>query len=261
MMPVSLHDRNRIEAFLRRDTYLHLYEIGDLDDFFWQYTCWFGLRASDDIQQIALLYIGGGLPVLLGLSNEPDALRALLRVLLPYLPRRMHAHLSGDAIDALADDYEIVSHGPHLKMALTDPARLDGVDTSLVIPVGPAHRPALDALYAASYPGNWFDARMLETGQYFAVQRDGSLVSVAGIHVYSPRYRVAALGNITTHPDHRGQGFGAAVIARLCQSLLHTVDHIGLNVKADNVSAIAVYRKLGFTPVADYHEYSLTLRR
>ena len=55
---------------------------------------------------------------------------------------------------------------------------------------------------------------MLETGKYFGIRREGILVSVAGIHVYSPEYDVAALGNITTHPDFRGQGLGRKVTAR-----------------------------------------------
>ena len=36
--------------------------------------------------------------------------------------------------------------------------------------------------------------------------------------------------------------------------LQRTVDHIGLNVKADNAAAVACYRRLGFRPVAEYEE-------
>ncbi|HMP41995.1 MAG TPA: GNAT family N-acetyltransferase, partial [Roseiflexaceae bacterium] len=37
----------------------------------------------------------------------------------------------------------------------------------------------------------------------------------------------------------------------------HTVDQIGLNVRADNQSAIAAYERLGFTRFAAYEEYDL----
>ena len=73
----------------------------------------------------------------------------------------------------------------------------------------------------------------------------------------SPRYRVAALGNIATHPKYRGKGYGTAVTAKLCGSLLREVDHIGLNVKADNKSAIRCYEKLGFEVVCSYGEYEV----
>src|SRR5262249_59681854 len=32
---VSLHDRERIEPVLRRNVFLRIYALGDLDDFFW----------------------------------------------------------------------------------------------------------------------------------------------------------------------------------------------------------------------------------
>ncbi len=35
MKTVCLHAKDQIEAFLRRHTFLRLYSIGDLDDFFW----------------------------------------------------------------------------------------------------------------------------------------------------------------------------------------------------------------------------------
>jgi predicted GNAT family acetyltransferase len=109
-------------------------------------------------------------------------------------------------------------------------------------------------LYEEAYPGNWFDPRMLQTRQYFGIKIANRLISVAGIHVHSETYRVAALGNIVTHPDYRGRGFAQSVTARLCRSLLENVDHIGLNVKANNTVAIGLYEKLGFEILAPYYE-------
>ncbi len=100
---------------------------------------------------------------------------------------------------------------------------------------------------------------MLETGHYYGIRQDGALLSIAGVHVYSPQYRVAALGNITSHPAARERGLATLVTARLCKELLRNVDHIGLNVRADNASAIACYTKLGFTRTAEYGEYALEL--
>ena len=40
----SLRDRTRIERFLRGDSSLHVFAIGDLDDFHWPYTTWYALE-------------------------------------------------------------------------------------------------------------------------------------------------------------------------------------------------------------------------
>ena len=62
------------------------------------------------------------------------------------------------------------------------------------------------------------------------------------------------MGNIVTHPDYRGRGFGTVVTVGLCRSLAGLVDNIGLNVKADNIPAIKLYEKLGFEIVGTYYE-------
>jgi predicted GNAT family acetyltransferase len=81
------------------------------------------------------------------------------------------------------------------------------------------------------------------------------------VHVHSPAQRVAAVGNVATHPDHRNRGLARAACARLCQDLLETVDHIGLNVNKNGAAALACYRQLGFEPAAEYEEYLIRRRR
>ena len=256
MTVVSLHDKGEIERYLRRNALIHLYELGDLDDFFWQYTTWYALKEGEQIQGLLLLYISvqPPLPVLLAIGKDLPALRTLLQSSLHLLPPRFYAHLSGDLSALLAAHYGIDSHGLHYKMALTDISRLAAIDTSGVIPLTVDNLDELQALYRASYPVNSFDPRMLETGHYYGIRRDAMLVSVAGVHVYSSRYRVGVVGNVTTHPAYRGKGLGTAACAYLCKELLRSVDHIGLNVKADNIPAIASYKRLGFEVVGEYEE-------
>ncbi len=258
MHVISLHDKGEIERYLRQNTLIHLYELGDLDDFFWQNTTWYAFKEAEQIQSLLLLYSAINPPVLLAISENLPALRNLLQSSLQLLPPRFYAHLSGDLSTLLATHYRVDSHGLHYKMALVDISRLETLDTSEVIPLTEADLDELRTLYRDSYPGNSFDPRMLETGHFYAIRRDNALVSVAGVHVYSPRYRVGVVGNVTTHPAYRGKGLGTMVCARLCRELLRTVEHIGLNVKADNVAAIASYKKLGFEVVGEYEEAMLS---
>jgi GNAT superfamily N-acetyltransferase len=258
MHVVSLHDKSEIEQYLRQNALIHLYELGDLDDFFWQHTTWYAFKEAEQIHSLLLLYSAINPPVLLAISENLPALRNLLQSARQLLPNSWYAHLSGDLSTLLAAHFHIDSHGQHHKMVLADASRLETVDISEVIPLSGADLVKLQTLYNVSYPGNSFDPRMLETGHFYGIWRDNALVSVAGVHVYSPRYKVGVVGNVTTHPAYRGKGLGTAVCARLCRELLRTVEHIGLNVKADNVAAIASYKRLGFEVVGEYEEALLS---
>ena len=257
-MSIFLHDRTPIEAFLRQNPALNIYELGDLDPFFWPYTSWIAAQKNGQVTALILLYSGGDPPVVLAMA-EPDAgaVRALLVESLPVLPRRFYAHFSPGVAESLAGQYPLAPHGAYIKMALAHPECLDGIQTEDVSRLSAADLPALERLYAEAYPGNWFDPRMLETGCYYGIrsERRDAIISVAGVHVYSRQYSVAAVGSITTHPAYRGQGLGTRVTARLCQQLRQQVQIIGLNVRADNGPALACYHRLGFERIADYEEW------
>jgi RimJ/RimL family protein N-acetyltransferase len=254
---ISLHDREAIASVLARDPLLNLYAIGDLDDRFWPYTTWFGYVGDDAPREIAFLYIHDQLPVLIALSREPvDMMRSLVAGLIPVLPRRVYTHTSPGVIAALARDYRVTPHGLLHRMSMEEPSRLEMIPAGDAVPLGTADLDHVRALYRDSYPGNWFDPWMIETGCYFGIRREGALVCVAGVHVASRSRRVAALGNIATRPEHRGRGLAATATAALCRHLRGElgIDRIGLNVKADNVAAISCYTRLGFRAIASFEE-------
>ncbi|MBU1707136.1 GNAT family N-acetyltransferase [bacterium] len=254
MSILIINDKQQLERILRRDVFLHLYEIGDLDDFFWPCTTWYTLEGEPS-QPLLLLYTGMPLPVLLALTNDEfDAMKKLIQSSLHLLPKRFYSHLSEGLKTTFEESYTVESHGIHCKMALMDDSQMKVVDTSGVDALTEGDLTELENLYCESYPEHWFDPRMLQTGCYFGIRRDSSLVSVAGIHVYSRVYKVATLGNVATHPDFRGQGLATKACAKLCQFLSERVTHIGLNVKTDNKSAITCYENLGFKRVALYEE-------
>jgi len=65
---------------------------------------------------------------------------------------------------------------------------------------------------------------------------------------------------VPTDPDHRNKGYARCVTARLCRSLLATVEHIGLNVRTDNEIALRCYEKLGFETIALFNEFDVERR-
>ncbi len=253
---IPITDRAVLEPFLRRDPARHLYSLGDLDPFFWPHTRWFGWVDDGSLAAVLLLYAGMKPPSVLAFSERPDLMRRLVTAVQDALPDVFELHVEEGILDGVSQlgPRTIERHGRHLRMRLRDTDRLDVPGATDTVALTTSDLEDLRALYAAAYPENWFDPRMLETGQYVGVRRHGQLVSVAGVHVYSADYRVAALGNITSHPAHRGQGLARAATASLCRSLSRRVDVIGLNVKADNQAAIHIYEQLGFETILAYEE-------
>ena len=92
----------------------------------------------------------------------------------------------------------------------------------------------------------WLPAESIASGVYYGVRRGGRLVAAAGTHVVSPMYGMAAVGNVFTHRDMRGRGFAKVVTSAVTAELLESVETVVLNVRSDNVPALAAYRALGY---------------
>ena len=256
---VELSDRDVIAAFCRRRPAVHAYALGDLDDFFWPHTRWLGWQRDGRLEQLVLIYDEPETPVVLALAEEPHASMAeLLAAVAGELPSEVYAHVTAELVVALAPFAPTSPPAEHRKLGLVDPSRLDGHPDGAV-PLGPDDLEEVVAFYARAYPGTWFEPRMLETRRYVGIRDSGGLACVAGVHVWSPEWRVAALGNVATLPEARGRGLATAACAQLCRVLLADgIDTISLNVRTDNAAAIAAYEKLGFAEAADYVEVPLS---
>ena len=249
-----LHDLGAVERWLRRDPVLHLYELGDLDQFFVERAVFFGHGDA-----VAMLYLGYAEPALLALGapGEP-AVVALLEALHPVLPRRFHAHLAPGVAHALGP-WTGEDHGPYVKMRWARPEAVDPVSDDEVVALTPGDEGEAVAFYDRVYPEHFFDPRTLQLGGAVGARRDGRLVAAAGVHVLSDAQRVASLGNIAVDPTCRRQGLGRRLTAALCRSLASRVDTLALNVRADNGAARACYRALGFVDHATFHEWTFHL--
>ncbi len=100
-----------------------------------------------------------------------------------------------------------------------------------------------------------FHQRQLEGGPFYGAYHEGELVAVAGVHVLSESASMAAIGNVFTHPAHRGQGFGRSVSAQVIRELRRLgIQTIVLNVAKENRAALHMYQGLGFQVHCGYHE-------
>ena len=252
-MIIEVRDRHAVLDRLQENYDLHLYEIGDLDDVFWPHTRWF----LGPGQSIALLYTGSSLPCLLAFEVQGQ-LSELLSELAERLPDEFYAHISTHLIPTVEEHWQVRKRSEHQKMSLRRDGFAFADESDDVEILTSDDRDELSGFYRSSYPEHWFDPHMLETGFYRGIRLNDELACVAGVHVVSAKYRVAALGNIATAPSARGRGLARRCTGTLCKELFEVVDCIGLNVAKDNTSAIRCYERLGFQMTADYVEMALS---
>ncbi len=91
------------------------------------------------------------------------------------------------------------------------------------------------------------------TRQYFIAEIDGDIVGYAGSFVLSPEADVQTIGVAT---DHQGQGVGALLLTTLIEHATQAqAAQLILEVRSDNVAAIAMYQQFGFERISSRPNY------
>lgn len=130
-----------------------------------------------------------------------------------------------------------------------------------VTPLSVADLSAARALLDLSPVTHFFTEAMVAEGVYFGAWVDGALVAVAGTHIVAPASRLAAIGNVFTHPAARGRGLATAATAAVARTLFERgCERLVLNVEATN-AATRVYERLGFHTTRLYVETDAAHRR
>ncbi|MBK7141879.1 MAG: GNAT family N-acetyltransferase [bacterium] len=255
-------DKERLFKHFQKDPVLFAYHIGDLDERYFrhcQFACTYNETAH--ILESVLIYSGLTTPTVLAFGMT-DGFADLLQELMPVLPLRFYSHYQMAYSGQFLHTYNEVDLGLHYKMKLGKfvPAKSQP-EAGSIKSLSLADSEAVAAFYQAAYPDGYFEPHMLETGKFVGLVRDGRLVSIAGVHIYSPKYKIAVLGAIATLPEERGHGFATVLTSHLCDQLIKEKLMICLNVKADNQPAIQSYRSLGFEKVHEYQEALFEIRR
>jgi RimJ/RimL family protein N-acetyltransferase len=118
----------------------------------------------------------------------------------------------------------------------------------------------LNDLYALEGEGIWYSGKQVNEGIYFGAHVRGRLIAAAGTHINSPHQGVAVVGNVFTHPDYRGRGYGKAVTAVVTAHMLRSCNLIVLSVDPANRPARRIYESLGYKEAARLVE-ALSTRR
>lgn len=237
----ELSDKAQILSFLETDRLYAAYAIGDLEPDLFVQSRWAGVERAGQLRALALHFYGLSPPALF-LMGDVDELRVILEGVL--FPRRVYLTCREEHLAMIQGFYVWDRKVPMWRMVLP-PGSFHAVGGDCVR-LSISHADQLAALYALGGGGAFNPAQMGE-GVFYGVFTDGQLVAAAGTHLVSPTYRVAAVGNIFVHPDHRGRGHGTVTTSAVVTELLERgICDIVLNVAQDNHLAVHVYEKLGF---------------
>jgi ribosomal protein S18 acetylase RimI-like enzyme len=249
-----IDDRDVLHGFLSADRAACAYQLGDLDDAYFPWCDWWGAYDGDELKLVLLLYKGLSVPVTLTYGDSAYV-EELFEAVYHQLPDRFYCHVLEGHLPGLARHYETEELHLMLRMALgRDEYAPRQVDLD-VVRLGHRHTAQIVSLYE-HYPDNFFEPYQLETGLYFGIldRSGGDLVSIAGIHVLSNAYDIGVIGNLVTHPEHRGKNLATRVTGRLLNEVFERVSLAALNVDEANTAALRTYQTFGFRPHHRYYE-------
>ncbi|WP_431288282.1 GNAT family N-acetyltransferase [Roseateles chitinivorans] len=129
------------------------------------------------------------------------------------------------------------------QMVLVDPSAMASVPDIETLTMGTADVPDILELVRATQPGP-FGQRTLELGRYIGVRLAGRLVALSGERMKVPGF--TEVSAVCVDPSCRGRGFAASLMKAVAQGILARGETPFLHVFTDNVTAIALYERLGF---------------
>ena len=136
-----------------------------------------------------------------------------------------------------------IKRAPVDQMVLGDPAAMAAVPDLEAQTLGVADLPDILELVRATQPGP-FGARTLELGRYLGVRLAGRLVALSGERMKVPGF--TEVSAVCVDPSCRGRGYAASLMKAVAQGILARGETPFLHVFTDNLSAIALYERLGF---------------
>jgi cyclic pyranopterin monophosphate synthase len=218
------------------------------------------LERIPKIKALLFIYSGLTVPTIWTYGTEQD-IESILYAVHNELPRRIYLNVEDHHYHSIRTYYRMKSKREVLRMGLQRELYQPIGDSQGVVTLGHPDTGAIMSLFQRYYPDNLFEPAQLESGLYCGIKDESSLlVSVAGIHLLNPDYRVAAIGNIVTDSSCRGRGYATKCVRHILDRLFDVVDSVALNVNEDNTPAIYCYQKFGFQTTARLIEAQARLR-
>ena len=160
-----------------------------------------------------------------------------------------------DEYSTMVDNFFVVGEKPEFSNQLKLKNELvclqmvinDSIDLEIkeqVVKLTAEHTDNLFQLVNLVQPG-YFKRKTALLGDYFGIFKNGGLISVAGERMKMNDF--IEVSAIVTHPNHTGRGYAKQLIAHTVNNIFNQNKIPYLHVVENNIGAITLYEKLGFT--------------
>lgn len=236
-----------LHAILSQDRIWAAYALADLQPAFAPYCQW-TTGQSDAGDGLILLFTALDPPILLTVGPAAAVAAALAQA---QLPDRVFISAQEAHYPPLATFYDFADRIQHMwRMVPVGPRPPVAPPLAGLVRLTLADGERLRVLYdhGGEFAPDYFDPYQLRDGVYFGVAGDaGELLAAAGTHILDRQSGVAAIGNIYTRPDQRGQGYASAIFQAITAKLIDdNYSNIFLNVNQRNTTARQLYQRHGF---------------
>jgi GNAT superfamily N-acetyltransferase len=262
-MPIATRPTNaQLRQIMLADPVWSVYALADLQPEFAPYCHWQTASVADGRTALTLLYTGLSPEILLTVGDPGLLAQCLDRLAVEHaLPDRVYLSIREEHEAPVTRWYDNrADRRPMLRMTIKGQACTpDGRTATLpLIRLGRADADCIRTLYACGGPftPDAFDPYQLDDGVFFGLaDPDGALLAVGGTHIVDWRAGLGAIGNMYTHPQHRGNGYAGAILAAIVTTLrTGGIQTIILNVDQRNTGARRLYETHGFTVHCPYLE-------
>jgi len=236
-------DARHVLPLLQHDPARYAFHLSLTESPYAELTVWAGWYDLAQRLHAAVAVLLPSEPCVLLAAGDSHGVQQILTHL-PAPPPRVFSAVEPEHASALQTRYRWLHQRAMIRMLL-DANRFRTADDARVVQLGPDDAAQITELFRHARRFS-LDRFQLAQGHYYGVRDGGAIVSLAAAHFVSKKHRVAVVGNVVTHPDHRRCGLARACLGAVVQRLLPDVSTIVLTVDAASLGARALYRQVGF---------------
>ncbi len=265
-MGESTNQQINLSTLLRSDPAWTVFALADLHPRFANVCRWTVTESA-----VILFWAGITPPILITHGPAAEVEAALAQI---ELPERVYLSVREEHLPAIQRWYDTsVDYRPMWRMVAPLTPQLWGEPATTspkvggrgaLVRLGVEDAVRIEGLFAhgGDFTPDAFDPAQLADGTFWGVEESGNLIAAGGTHVVDTTESVAVIGNIYTHPDHRGRRYGRIVTLAIVKALQQQgIQLIALNVDQRNTVAADLYTNLGFRRHCPYVEGVSRLHR